>query len=179
MPAIEIRPAVLNDLSTLSAIEHSFETLYTWQMDRTIDESQVMVNFREIRLPRPVRVDYPRPLDFLGGEGLQQSIILVALLNAAPVGYLRMKEEQEPRTAWIKDVAVRKDARRQGIGSVMILAAQDWASQRNLKRVIIETQSRNVAGIRMIAKLGYEFCGYNDHYYASQDIALFFAHYLR
>ena len=179
MPAIEISPAVVNDLSTLSAIEHSFETLYTWQMDRTIDESQVMVNFREIRLPRPVRVDYPRPLDFLSSEGLQQSIILVALLNAAPVGYLRMKEEQEPRTAWIKDVAVRKDARRQGIGSVIILAAQDWASQRNLKRVIIETQSRNVAGIRMIAKLGYEFCGYNDHYYASQDIALFFAHYLR
>ena len=169
MPAIEIRPAVLNDLPALSAIEHSFETLYTWQMDRNIDESQVMVNFREIRLPRPVRVEYPRSLDFLGGDGFQQSVILTALLGGSPVGYLRMKEEQEPRT----------DARRQGIASVLILAAQDWAAQRTLKRVIIEAQSRNVAAIRLIAKLGYEFCGYNDHYYASQDIALFFARYLR
>jgi ribosomal protein S18 acetylase RimI-like enzyme len=179
MPSIEIRPAILNDLPLLNAIEHTYETLYTWQMDRTINESQVMVNFREIHLPRPVRVDYPRPLDFLGGEGMQQSVILVALLNASPVGYMRIKEEQEPRTAWVKDLAVRKDARRQGIASVLLLSAQDWATQRNLKRVVIETQSRNVAAIRMIAKLGYEFCGYNDHYYASQDIALFFAHYLR
>jgi len=179
MPAIEIRPAVLNDLPALSAIEHSFETLYTWQMDRNIDESQVMVNFREIRLPRPVRVEYPRSLDFLGGDGFQQSVILTALLGGSPVGYLRMKEEQEPRTAWIKDLGIRKDARRQGIASVLILAAQDWAAQRTLKRVIIEAQSRNVAAIRLIAKLGYEFCGYNDHYYASQDIALFFARYLR
>ena len=69
MPAIEIRPAVVNDLPFLSAIEHSFETLYTWQMDRNIDEAQVMINFREIRLPRPVRVEYPRPLDFLGSDG--------------------------------------------------------------------------------------------------------------
>jgi ribosomal protein S18 acetylase RimI-like enzyme len=179
MPAIEIRPAVVNDLPILSAIEHSYETLYTWQMDRNIDESQVMVNFREIRLPRPVRVEYPRPLDFLGSESFQHSIILTALLNGAPVGYLRMKEEQEPHTAWVKDLGVRKDSRRQGIASVLILAAQDWAAQRNLKRVIIETQSKNVAAIRMIAKLGYEFCGYNDHYYTSQDIALFFGRYLR
>ena len=179
MPAIEIRPAVVNDLPFLSAIEHSFETLYTWQMDRTIDEAQVMINVREIRLPRPVRVEYPRPLDFLGSDGFQQSVLLTALLNGTPVGYLRMKEEQEPRTAWVKDLGVRKDARRQGIASVLVLAAQDWAAQRNLRRVIIEMQSRNVAAIRMIAKLGYEFCGYNDHYYASQDIALFFGHYLR
>ena len=57
MPSIEIRPAILNDLPLLNAIEHTYETLYTWQMDRTINESQVMVNFREIHLPRPVRVD--------------------------------------------------------------------------------------------------------------------------
>jgi ribosomal protein S18 acetylase RimI-like enzyme len=179
MPAIEIRPAVTNDLPVLSAIEHSFETLYTWQMDRQIDESQVTIKFREIRLPRPVRVEYPRPLNFFEDESFQQSIILVALLNGSPVGYLRLKEDMEPRTALIRDLAVRKEARHQGIASVLILSAQDWAAQKNLKRVVIEVQSRNVAAIRMIAKLGYEFCGYNDHYYASQDIALFFARYLR
>jgi ribosomal protein S18 acetylase RimI-like enzyme len=179
MPAIEIRPTMVNDLPLLSTIDHSFETLYTWQMDRSIDESQVVVNFREIRLPRPVRVEYPRPLSFFSAEGFQESVMLSALLNGTPVGYLRLKEELEPRTAWVKDVAVRTEVRRQGIASVLVLAAQDWAAQRNLKRVIIEMQSKNVAAIRMAAKLGYEFCGYNDHYYSSQNIALFFGRYLR
>lgn len=179
MPAIEIRPAVVSDLPILSAIDHSYETLYTWQMDRNIDSSQIVINFREIRLPRPVRVEYPRPLDFFSTEGFQQSVILVALLNGAPVGYLRLKEEMEPRTAWVTDIAVRIDARRQGIASVLVLAAQDWAIQRNLRRVIIEMQSKNVAAIQLVAKLGYEFSGYNDHHYASQDIALLFGRYLR
>ncbi|MCE1252754.1 MAG: GNAT family N-acetyltransferase [Anaerolineae bacterium] len=179
MPAIEIRPAIINDLPLLSAIDHSYETMHTWQMDRSLDENQVVVNFREIRLPRKVRVDYPRPLDFFSAEGFSQSVVLVALLNSIPVGYLRMKEELEPRTAWIKDVAVRADVRRQGVASVLVLSAQDWAVQRGLKRVILEMQSKNVAAIRLAAKLGYEFCGYNDHYYATQDIALFFGCYLR
>jgi RimJ/RimL family protein N-acetyltransferase len=34
--------------------------------------------------------------------------------------------------------------------------------------------SKNNAAIRLAQKLGYEFCGYNDHYYETQDIAIFF-----
>ncbi len=61
----------------------------------------------------------------------------------------------------------------------LVLAAQDWASQRNLLRMIIEMQSKNFPGIHLAMKMGYEFCGYNDQYYASRDIALFFARFLR
>jgi GNAT superfamily N-acetyltransferase len=179
MPAIEIRPTTVTDLSLLSSIDHCSETLNTWQMDRVIDDSQVVINFREIRLPRSVRVEYPRPLGFFTSEGIKEAMMLTALLNGTPVGYLRLKEELEPRTAWVKDIAVRAEVRRQGIASVLVLAAQDWAAQRNLKRVIIEMQSKNVAAIHLVAKLGYEFCGYNDHYYNSQNIALFFGRYLR
>ena len=179
MPAIEIRPAMLVDLPVLVGIEHSFDTSFTWQMDRNMDAGQVMISFREIRLPRSVHVEYPRPLDFFGEDGFQNSIILTALWSGTPLGYLRLKEEMEPRTVLVKDLAVKKDVRRQGIASVLLLAAQDWAFQRSLKRVLIEVQSKNVAAIHLATKLGYEFCGYNDHYYANQDIALFFARYLR
>ena len=179
MPAIEIRPAALLDLTELMKIEHSFDTTNVWQMDRSLETNQVVINFREIRLPRAVHVEYPRSLDFFGEEGFQQSILLVALLSGTPVGYIRLKEEMEPHTVWVRDLAVSRDVRRKGIASVLVLSAQDWAVQRNFKRVVIEVQSKNVAAIHMAGKLGYEFCGYNDHYYASQDIALFFARYLR
>jgi ribosomal protein S18 acetylase RimI-like enzyme len=59
------------------------------------------------------------------------------------------------------------------------MAAQDWASARGDKRLIVEMQSKNDPAIRLVQKHGYEFCGYNDHYYMTQDVALFFARVLK
>jgi hypothetical protein len=38
----------------------------------------------------------------------------------------------------------------------------------------MEMTTKNNPAICMARKLGYEFCGYNDHYYETQDIALYF-----
>ena len=35
-------------------------------------------------------------------------------------------------------------------------------------------QSKNYPAIHLALNQGYAFCGYNDHYYSTQDIALFF-----
>ena len=43
-----------------------------------------------------------------------------------------------------------------------------------MRRLILEMQSKNQAYIRLAQKFGYEFCGYNDQYYLTQDVALFF-----
>jgi RimJ/RimL family protein N-acetyltransferase len=40
-------------------------------------------------------------------------------------------------------------------------------------------QSKNHPAIQLAHKLGFEFCGYNDHYFSNQDIALFFSRPLR
>ena len=77
------------------------------------------------------------------------------------------------------DIAVSPMARRKGIASALILAAEDWAKKKNIRRMILEMQSKNTPAIRMALKLGFEFCGYNDHYYSNQDIALFFAQFIR
>ncbi len=65
MPKIEIRPAVTADIIELISIDHSCRTNYVWQMDRTIDDGQIFISFREIRLPRPTQVNYPRPVELL------------------------------------------------------------------------------------------------------------------
>jgi RimJ/RimL family protein N-acetyltransferase len=76
-------------------------------------------------------------------------------------------------------LAVNRDDRCKGIASGMVLAAQEWALQRNLRRLNISIQSKNFPAVRMALKIGYEFCGYQDHYYSNRDIALFFTRYLR
>jgi ribosomal protein S18 acetylase RimI-like enzyme len=179
MPKIEIRPAVLADFTRLVSLEHSFQTPYVWQMDRSLEEGQVTVNFREVRLPRPVRVDYPHSPEKLVENWKTLSEMLVASIGGAQVGYIALKEQSVPDALWVIDLVVGEKSRRKGIGSALVLAAQEWAAQHGRRRIIFEMQSKNYPAIKLALKLGYEFCGYNDHYYANQDIALFFAGFLR
>ncbi len=179
MPEIEIRHANLTDITKLIGLEHSFLTSYVWQMDRSFEKGQWTVNFREVRLPRPTKVDYPISAEILGTELAQRSGLLVAALKNEPVGYVGIKAMSVTGTAWVTDLVVNNDMRRKGIGSALVLAAQDWAASRNLLRLVLEMQSKNFPAIHLALKMGYEFSGYNDQYYATRDIALFFARFLR
>jgi ribosomal protein S18 acetylase RimI-like enzyme len=179
MPEVDIRPAIAEDIPVLVAMEHSYKSSYVWQMDLNVEEGQVMVSFREIRLPRPVTVEYPRSPLGLTRDWTQRSVFLVGLVNHQLVAYISLMESIAPTTAWVTDLVVAPAHRRQGIASALLLAAQDWATRRQNRRMIIEVQSKNLAAIHMAMKLGYEFCGYNDHYYSNQDIALFFAQFIR
>lgn len=179
MPEIEIRPAVLTDLNALLSLDHSYQTAYVWQMDRFTEKGQINIYFREVRLPRPVRIDYPNPPEKIAAEFGAAQGWLLAIMEGAPVGYIQMKENRNTSTAWVTNMMVREDLRHKGIGTAMILSGQNWASQRNLRRMVIEMQSKNFPAIQLANKLGYEFSGYNDHYYENRDIALFFACFLR
>src|SRR5512147_773071 len=141
MPQIEIRPAIATDISLLVEMDHGFKSSYVWQMDLLSEDGQMGVQFREIRLPRPVRVEYPRSYRSLMDDWTRRSAVLVGLDSAgARVGYLSVSEQISPTTAWVTDLVVAPEERRQGIASALVLAAQDWARQRNNRRIILEMQ---------------------------------------
>jgi ribosomal protein S18 acetylase RimI-like enzyme len=95
-----------------------------------------------------------------------------------PIGYISMVERGSA-VVWVSDLVVGAQARRQGVASALLLAAQDWSSARGARRLMLEMQAKNLPAIRMAQKHGYEFCGYNDHYYLTQDVALFFVRALK
>lgn len=179
MPEIEIRPAIATDIPTMMAIDHTYSSDYVWQMEIQTEEKNISVNLREIRLPRSVRVEYPRPTHPLADDWTRRSGLLVAVLDSEVVGYISLMLDIAPITAWVTDLAVVRRVRRQGIGSALILAAQEWGEQHNTRRIVLEMQPKNHAAILMAQKLGFTFCGYNDRYYANHDIGLFFAKSLR
>jgi ribosomal protein S18 acetylase RimI-like enzyme len=179
MPEIEIRPATASDIPIISKIEHNYSSEYVWQMEINAEDHQVSVRFREIHLPRSVRVEYPRPVANLADEWTQRSGLLVALLAGETIGYISVMLEIAPATTWIRDLAVNGRARRQGIASALVLAAQEFGFRNNTRRVVMEMQPKNYAAIRLAQKLGFDFCGYNDRYYTNSDIALFFGKLLR
>ena len=173
MPEIEIRPAVATDIKSLIALEHGSESDYVWQVDIHRATGEVNVILREVRLPRTISVHYPRPTQTLVDDW-NKTPMLVASLNHQLVGYLRMTDQLVPGTVWITDLVVGNASRRKGIATALIIAAHQWAQQRGSHRSVIEMPSKNNAAIQLAQKLGYEFCGYNDQYYVSRDVALFF-----
>lgn len=174
MPSFEIRPANASDLPRLMAIDHSCLSDYVWQLEVRRESSQITTNFREVRLPRTVSVAYPRNPMSLSNEWNRRDVVLVALNEGIPVGYTTATEEHAAAIAWVTDLVVAPESRRQGAASDLIMATQTWALKRGVRRLILEMQSKNQPCIRLAQKFGYEFCGYNDQYYPTQDVALFF-----
>ena len=174
MPVFEIRPAIANDLARLVALDHSCLSDYVWQLELRREPAQLTSNFREVRLPRTVPVTYPRNPISLADEWTRHDAVLVALFEEAPVGYACATEEHSAGIAWVTDLVVAPERRRQGAATALLEATEAWALKRNLRRLILEMQSKNQPCIRLAQKFGYEFCGYNDQYYPTQDVALFF-----
>ena len=170
----EIRNTISTDLVRLAAIDHSVNTDYVWQVDLSRDAGQVSVSLREIRLPRTIRIDYPRPPEELA-DTFHLRPMLSVMNGMEAIAYVRFTDTMVPHAVWITDVVVGRPVRGQGIGKKLIAAAEEWGLKRNLRRSIIEVQSKNAPAIRMLQKMGFEFCGYNDQYYTSRDVALFFS----
>jgi len=174
MSEIQTRPTIASDLIRLMGFDHSIASESVWQLELRRDAGQSTAMFREVRLPRSISVAYPRDPFALADDWTKRSMMYTALIDQEPVGYVSLIERSMDSTVHITDLVVHGPNRRQGVASALLASAQDWAAGRSLRRVILETQSKNLPAIRLAQKFGYEFCGYNDQYYLTQDVALFF-----
>ncbi len=185
MPEIEIRPPTSVEIPKLLDIDHDYVSDHVWQMEVQQESGQkpsdlmVEIIFRQLKLPRSVRVEYPRQPCELTNDWKDRSCLLVALLKGEVVGYTSMMLTIAPHTSWMTDLVIMRRIRRQGIGSALVLAGQDWARHKRCLRMVMEMQPKNFPAICLAQKLGYDLCGYNDHYFPNQDIALFFSKSLR
>ena len=174
MASFDVRPASASDIPRLMALDHSCSSDYVWQLELRREPGQVSASFREVRLPRSIEVKYPRDPASLADEWMHRDVVKVALEEGVPVGYICGVMEQASAIVWITDLVVTTLRRRKGAASALLTATQVWALERGMRRFILEMQSKNQAYIRLAQKFGYEFCGYNDQYYPTQDVSLFF-----
>jgi ribosomal protein S18 acetylase RimI-like enzyme len=174
MSEIKIRPTVASDLPRLMGLDHSIISESVWQLELRRDTGQVTAIFREVRLPRSISVAYPRNPFTIADDWTKRSMMYTAFLDQEVVGYVSLLERGIDSVVCITDLVVNMANRRQGVGTALLVAAQDWALNRGHRHVILEMQSKNLPAIRFSQKFGYDFCGYNDHYYLTQDVALYF-----
>ena len=168
-----VRPARSSDLELCSALDHSYLTDHVWQLDTREGRENIVVSFRLARLPRQIKVDYPRTgQDLRDGWGLRDKF-LVAADGAQVRGYVAMNVETEHGILWIGDLVVDRPWRRQGIGASLLSAAAQSGKNQGLTRLVMAVPTKDYAAFRFCQSRRMTFCGYNDRYWPSQDIALF------
>jgi GNAT superfamily N-acetyltransferase len=175
MENYSIRRANSGDIPALMALDHGYSTDHVWQMSIERGSDETGVTFREVRLPRPMRVTYPRDPNRLADEWVLREALLIAEVEDEPLGYVSIIHGPAVDAGWILDLVVSLRCRRQGVATRLCQAARDWCREHGLKKMFIEMQSKNYPAIRLVKKLGFQYAGYSDHYYPEQDIALFFS----
>ncbi len=180
MAKTRIRAALAPDIQRLMDFKHSCDSNYVWQLDLQKKKGQITVSLREVRLPRQVEVSYPREVASLVDEWKKKSKTFVALSeDSKPIGYIRLTEQAAAASVWVTDLVVDASARRKGVAAALLFFAERWAFERRHRQIFMEMSSKNHPAIALMLKAGFEFSGYNDHYYATQDVALFFGKILK
>jgi ribosomal protein S18 acetylase RimI-like enzyme len=179
MPEITIRSVEAKDIESLSIFEHGYYTDYVWQMSLDINSEKVQTIFQRVRLPRKVFVSYPRKREVIFEDLDHVEAMLVADYDERPVGYIKLISDQKSGIARISDLVVSSPIRRQGIASGLVVAVMDLCTNRGFHTLIIELQSKNDPAIKLANKMGFNFCGFQDHYFQNQELALFFSRFTR
>jgi ribosomal protein S18 acetylase RimI-like enzyme len=172
---VQIYPAELTDLNACYNMNAAYTTDYVWQLQAHDNEHKTDIQLSTIRLPRSMKVEYPRSPDELFEHWDQDGCFLIARNSQNEViGFLDAWPQSCQKLLWVFNLVVEKNNRRRGVGSLLIQAARRWAMQEQLRKIMLEVQTKNYPAISFAQKLGFQYCGYNEHYYANGDIALFF-----
>ena len=174
-----VRPAEPKDLAPCGALDHSSVTEFVWQMENRVLNDARTVAFRTVRLPRKIEVRYPRQGEDLLAGWRRRDELLVAEMDGDVCGYVALSIQPEHGLAWVGDLVVDRSRRRRGIGTALLKAAAQWGLKHDLIRLTVEVQTKNYPAIQFCQACRLTFSGYNDHYWPSEDIAVFFTGRLR
>ncbi len=167
------------DFASCSGLDHAYTTDHVWQMDMREENETLVARFRTVRLPRMMDVAYPHDQTALYRRWQPDDCFLIAAtgeMQEMVLGYIHMQVDSgQQANGWIHNFAVGKPFRQRKIGSALLEQAMLWARRHAIRQVTLEMQTKNYPAIQFAQKHGFVFCGFNDHYYPNQDIALFFS----
>jgi ribosomal protein S18 acetylase RimI-like enzyme len=178
---MHIRPADLADIEAILALDHTYTTDHVWQMGGQSNTTEHDASFRLAKLPRHIQVPFPHAEAALR-RCLHRCDYLWVMQGSAPrdvLGYIGMALLPWHSTGWIPALAIAPNARRKGIGTQLLRTAIARAKADGLHSVTLDMQTKNYPATLMCQARGFRFSGFADNYYASQDIALFFAYRIR
>jgi len=174
MAEVEIRPAVSSDISTLEKFDHTIETTHVWRVDGSTTKDRIAIELNEVKLPRVLRLNYPRRAELLRNTWTRHLLFLIASCEGSLAGYLTLDEDNDKMFAIVHDLVVNTPFRRQGIASALVFSAKDWVKKRGMTRMLLEIPAKNHAMVELARKLRFSHAGQVDNFYQNGDMVLFY-----
>jgi ribosomal protein S18 acetylase RimI-like enzyme len=201
---VEIRAAEDEDLQSCLALDDSYTTTHTWQVEVvrgepgampyqlnssvSLGDAPLSVTFRPVKLPRARRIT--GALAAAAKDGNESAhiarlqswsaadLVLMAQQGAKLCGYLVLTMVPGRGIGWISSLVVANSMRRQGLGSRLLAAARRWARYEqghNIRAFMLEVSTKNYPAVAFCRKEGFNFCGYTDYSFSNGDTVLLFA----
>jgi GNAT superfamily N-acetyltransferase len=155
-------------------IDTAYETDYAWQMDEIHSGGEWRISFREIHLPRTLRIQPAISNDNLLKSWQYRDQFWVALEHREVIGYLGLAIDQVRYQARITDIVVTSEYRRMGTASAMLARATEWCLRQHIHQLILVCPLKAHPAISFAQKHHFAFCGFQDNYWQGQEVALFF-----
>jgi ribosomal protein S18 acetylase RimI-like enzyme len=142
--------------------------------------SQLVAPYRDpIEHARSVE-PYRKAYTFDAGDLVEigpDRLLAVAKEGGRLCGYILVSESWNGYAS-VDDLAVDRAVRGSGVGRRLMDQAVQWARERGLAGVRLETQSNNVAACRFYKRYGFVLGGYDEYQYATvpalrHEVALF------
>ncbi len=176
-----IRDGLPSDIPACLALDHTYQTDFIWQVNITENHGDWQINLTTQRLPRTVDLMHNASEDRLRQALPRQQGFLVAISKDDNdlLGYVALYNDEAHDIAWMQDIVVSRPYRRHHIATRLLNVARAWAKEQGRSRLMVETRTQNYPAIAFCQQSGLKFCGFNDHYFINQDIAVFFCQSLR
>jgi len=100
------------------------------------------------------------------------SVCFVAVLENKVIGHVSMRHIIDE--GHINNIAVSKNNRQNGVGSLLLNTLINAAVERNITALTLEVRASNTAAISLYQKYGFETYGYRKNYYSlpTEDAAI-------
>lgn len=135
------------------------------------------ITYTPVNVP-PYEKRYPLDeVDFTTYLASPDRTVFFAYIDGAIAGQIRLRRWWN-HYGYIEDIVVDRRYRRLGVGRALIQQAIEWARQKQLPGIMLETQNNNLAGCRLYESCGFELAGFDRCLYqgidpASDEIALY------
>ncbi len=174
-----IRIARDDDWQPCLGIDLAYETDSAWQMSERQEGGEWHTSFREIRLPRTLRIQPTDPDDNRLKSWQNRDQFWVAIEHREVVGFLGLNVDQARHQARITDLGVAPEFRRQGVATSLLARATEWCLRQRIHQLVIVCPLKASPAIGFATKHGFTFCGFQDAYWPGQEVGLFFRQRLR
>lgn len=126
----------------------------------------------------PYQKRYPLDeIDYAAYIGNPDATLYLAYVEDQIAGQIRLCRYWN-RYAYVEDIVVDSHFRRQGVGRELLGQAKQWAGDKQLAGVMLETQNNNVGACRLYERCGFELAGFDRRLYQglnpdTDEIALY------